>query len=71
MKRASLRCCWAFKNALILGTDASAIETFYADGVRLFALTHMGHNAFADSSRPLFDAATGQREANGGTWRII
>ena len=52
-----------FQNALILGTDASAIETFYADGVRLFALTHMGHNAFADSSRPLFDAATGQREA--------
>lgn len=52
-----------FQNALILGTDASAIETFYADGVRLFALTHMGHNAFADSSRPLFDAASGQREA--------
>ena len=52
-----------FQNALILGTDASAIETFYAEGVRLFALTHMGHNAFADSSRPLFDAASGQREA--------
>jgi membrane dipeptidase len=52
-----------FQNALILGTNASAIETFYADGVRLFALTHMGHNNFADSSRPLFDATTNQREA--------
>jgi membrane dipeptidase len=52
-----------FQNALILGTDASAIDAFYADGVRLFALTHMGHNAFADSSRPLFSATTGQREA--------
>ena len=52
-----------FQNALIAGTSVAAIESFYAEGVRIFALTHMGHNAFADSSRPLFDGATGQREA--------
>jgi membrane dipeptidase len=51
------------QNALILGRRANAIDDFYAAGVRVFALTHMGHNAFADSSRPLFDAALGSREA--------
>ena len=51
------------QNALILGTDASAIDEFFTAGVRVFALTHMGHNDFADSSRPLFDAALGKREA--------
>ena len=50
------------QNALIFGTDLGAIDEFYAAGVRIFALTHMGHNAFADSSRPLFDAVLGKRE---------
>ncbi len=50
------------QNALILGTEVNAIDDFYTAGVRVFALTHMGHNAFADSSRPLFDAAIGRRE---------
>ena len=50
------------QNALILGTEVNAIDDFYAAGVRVFALTHMGHNAFADSSRPLFDPALGRRE---------
>ncbi|MDA8664360.1 dipeptidase, partial [Porticoccaceae bacterium] len=31
-------------------------------GVRVFGLTHMGHNDFADSSRPLYNAATKKRE---------
>jgi membrane dipeptidase len=52
-----------FQNARILGTDVSALDAFYEAGVRVFALTHMGHNDFADSSRPIFDGATGQHEA--------
>ena len=51
-----------FQNARILGTDVSALDQLYAAGVRVFALTHMGHNDFADSSRPLFDGATGTHE---------
>ena len=50
------------QNALILGTDVDTINLFYEAGVRVFALTHMGHNDFADSSRPLFDAEAGRRE---------
>jgi membrane dipeptidase len=51
-----------FQNALILGKEVAAIDHFYDKGVRIFALTHMGHNDFADSSRPLFDAASGKHE---------
>ena len=51
-----------FQNALILGTDVSGIDALYKSGVRVFALTHMGHNDFADSSRTLFDGETGTRE---------
>ncbi len=51
-----------FQNARILGTDVSAIGEFYNAGVRVFALTHMGHNDFADSSRPVFSAETGTHE---------
>jgi membrane dipeptidase len=51
-----------FQNGLILGTDVNQIDTLYESGVRVFGLTHMGHNDFADSSRPLYNAATGKRE---------
>ncbi len=51
-----------FQNTLILGSDVAALDDFYADGVRVFALTHMGHNDFADSSRPLFNGETGKHE---------
>ncbi len=51
-----------FQNALILGTDVDLLDDFYALGVRVFALTHMGHNDFADSSRPLFISETGTHE---------
>jgi membrane dipeptidase len=51
-----------FQNALILGTEVAALDDFYAAGVRVFALTHMGHNDFADSSRPLFLSETGAHE---------
>ena len=53
----------SLQNALIFGDDVASIDHFYAQGVRMFALTHMGHNEFADSSRPLFNAKTGTREA--------
>ncbi|MDG0969106.1 MAG: membrane dipeptidase [Porticoccaceae bacterium] len=51
-----------FQNALILGTEINYIDSLYESGVRVFALTHMGHNDFADSSRTLFDGDTGTRE---------
>jgi len=52
------------QNARILGREVSALEEFYAAGVRVFALTHMGHNDFADSSRPVFIGETGSYEVN-------
>ena len=54
----------SLQNALILGTEVDALDTYFDAGVRIFALTHMGHNDFADSSRPLYDAATGRHEAD-------
>ena len=51
-----------FQNALILGRDAGGVDELYDQGVRVFALTHMGHNDFADSSRPLFIGETGTYE---------
>jgi membrane dipeptidase len=50
------------QNARILGTDISALDEFHDAGVRVFALTHMGHNDFADSSRPIFISETGTHE---------
>ncbi len=51
------------QNALILGNDVDLLDEFHEAGTRVFALTHMGHNDFADSSRPLFIAETGEHEA--------
>jgi membrane dipeptidase len=50
------------QNAIILGRDVSALDEFYDAGVRVFALTHMGHNDFADSSRPIYIAELGAHE---------
>lgn len=50
------------QNARILGTEVSALDDFYAAGVRVFALTHMGHNDFADSSRPIYNSVVGAHE---------
>lgn len=52
-----------FQNAQSLEGDLSRLDSLYASGVRVFGLTHMGHNDFADSSRPLFDGETGTYEA--------
>lgn len=52
-----------FQNAQSLEGDIARIDDWYAAGVRVFGLTHMGHNDFADSSRPMFDGETGTYEA--------
>jgi membrane dipeptidase len=41
-----------FQNARSLGDDLGRIDTLYADGVRVFAFNHAGHNSWSDSSRP-------------------
>ena len=51
-----------FQNALAFERDVSRIEELYSEGVRVFGLTHMGHNDFSDSSRPLFNGETGEYE---------
>ncbi|MEO1936501.1 MAG: membrane dipeptidase, partial [Myxococcales bacterium] len=51
-----------FQNARSLGRDISGLDEFHAAGVRVFALTHMGHNDFADSSRPFFIGELGTHE---------
>lgn len=52
-----------FQNAQSLEGDIERIDEFYAEGVRVFSLTHLGHNDFADSSRPRFDGETSTYEA--------
>lgn len=51
-----------FQNARSLQKNVSAIDEFYAEGVRIFGLNHLGHNAFSDSSRPEFSGETGAFE---------
>jgi membrane dipeptidase len=41
-----------FLNARALGKDLGGLGEFYDKGVRVFGLTHAGHNDWADSSRP-------------------
>lgn len=55
----------SFLNAVSLGEDLGALRTFHERGVRLLGLSHIGNNAFTDSSRP--KAAFGDvPNANGG-----
>ena len=42
----------SFLNTRSIGSDISAIDGLYRDGVRLFGFNHAGNNDFADSSRP-------------------
>jgi membrane dipeptidase len=42
----------SFLNTRSIGSDLSAIDGLYRDGVRLFGFSHAGNNDFADSSRP-------------------
>lgn len=57
-----------FQNARSLEGKVSALDTFYQAGVRVFALNHLAHNDFSDSSRPFHDPATGlyEPDAHGG-----
>ncbi|MFN2100239.1 dipeptidase [Altererythrobacter sp. MF3-039] len=47
-----------FQNARALQGEIANIDRFYVSGVRVFGLNHIGHNEFADSSRPVFDGET-------------
>ncbi len=60
--RGQLAVLLGFQNALILGTQVEDLTRWFDAGVRVFALTHMGHNDFADSSRTLYDSISGERE---------
>ncbi|MFT6092323.1 MAG: membrane dipeptidase [Pseudohongiellaceae bacterium] len=51
-----------FQNARSLQQSISAIDEFYNAGVRVFALNHLGHNEYSDSSRPFFDGEKGAYE---------
>jgi membrane dipeptidase len=53
-----------FQNARSLERNVSALDTFYEAGVRVFALNHLAHNDFSDSSRPFHDPVTGLYEAD-------
>lgn len=57
-----------FQNARSLQGKVEAIDTFYDAGVRVFALNHLAHNDFSDSSRPFHDPVTGlyEPDANNG-----
>jgi len=52
-------------NAYPLGTDLSWLPDLYARGLRNIALTHAGHNQFADSSRPRAPLNDPPEEYNG------
>jgi len=51
-----------FQNFRSLGDDLSGLDRYYDAGARVFALTHLGHNGWADSSRPQFDGRTSTYE---------
>jgi membrane dipeptidase len=50
------------QNARILQGDVNALDQFYASGVRVFGLNHLGHNDFSDSSRPFYNSRTASYE---------
>lgn len=47
----------SFLNARSIGRDVTALDRLHREGVRVFGLTHAGHNDFADSSRPVNEPA--------------
>ncbi|MCR9277054.1 MAG: dipeptidase [Pseudomonadaceae bacterium] len=51
-----------FQNARILGEDVTQLNDYFDAGARVFALTHLGHNDFADSSRPVYIGELGAHE---------
>ena len=61
-ERGALALILGFQNARSLEGNVSAIDEFFQQGVRVFGLNHLGHNAFSDSSRPEFNGETGLYE---------
>lgn len=61
-KKGQIAFIFGLQNARSLKKDITAIDSFYQLGVRVFGLNHLGHNEFADSSRPFFDNKTGTYE---------
>ncbi len=51
-----------FQNAQSLEGDLNVLDYFYDAGVRVFALVHMGHNDYCDSSRPIYNMKTASYE---------
>ncbi len=51
-----------FQNARALQRNIDALDEFYEAGCRVFALIHMGHNDYCDSSRPIFDKSSASYE---------
>ena len=51
-----------FQNARSLVNNIDTLDDYYAKGVRVFGLNHIGHNNFSDSSRPNYDGAAGVYE---------
>ena len=52
------------QNARSLEGKLSSLDETYASGVRIFGFNHIGHNDFADSSRPVFDGENKVFEAD-------
>jgi membrane dipeptidase len=52
----------SFQNARALQGQVSGVDAFYQQGVRIFALNHIGHNDFSDSSRPNYNGDTASYE---------
>lgn len=61
-RKGQLSLILGFQNARSLQGDITAIDHFYDSGVRVFALNHLGHNDYSDSSRPYFDGDKGEYE---------
>lgn len=61
-KRGMTSIILGLQNARILEGDVNALDRLYAAGVRVFGFNHIGHNDFADSSRPFYDAQTASYE---------
>jgi membrane dipeptidase len=52
----------SFQNARAMQGQVSGVDAFYQQGVRIFALNHIGHNDFSDSSRPNYNGDTASYE---------
>lgn len=53
------------ENGYALGDDVSRLHTLFDQGVRYITLTHVGHNAIADSSVPITELGDAAEEHGG------